>query len=54
MAGAVGSHQSTDLAYLGGGEALNAFATGALSPVELLEALIERAAPWSYLIGSLA
>jgi Asp-tRNA(Asn)/Glu-tRNA(Gln) amidotransferase A subunit family amidase len=36
--------RSADLAYLGGTEALVAFAARALSPVELLEALIERAA----------
>src|SRR6185437_3927949 len=36
--------RSADLAYLGATEALVAFAARALSPVELLEALIERAA----------
>lgn len=36
--------QSPDLAYLGAVEALAAFSARALSPVELLEALIERAA----------
>lgn len=44
VAGTVSSSHSADLAYLGGSEALNAFAARALSPVELLEALIERAA----------
>ncbi|HEY2056456.1 MAG TPA: amidase [Solirubrobacterales bacterium] len=42
--GAAGSNRGTDLAYLGATEALVAFAARALSPVELLEALIERAA----------
>ncbi len=44
VAGSVSSPRSADLAYLGGREALRAFAARALSPVELLEALIERAA----------
>ncbi len=37
-------NRSADLAYLGANEALVAFAARALSPVELLDALIERAA----------
>ncbi len=37
-------NRSADLAYLGASEALVAFAARALSPVELLDALIERAA----------
>jgi Asp-tRNA(Asn)/Glu-tRNA(Gln) amidotransferase A subunit family amidase len=40
----VSSDRSAQLAYLGGREALVAFAAGTLSPVDLLEALIERAA----------
>jgi Asp-tRNA(Asn)/Glu-tRNA(Gln) amidotransferase A subunit family amidase len=40
----VSTHRSAELAYLGGSEALVAFAAGTLSPVDLLEALIERAA----------
>jgi Asp-tRNA(Asn)/Glu-tRNA(Gln) amidotransferase A subunit family amidase len=41
--GAATSGRGGDLACLGATEALAAFAAGALSPVELLEALIERA-----------
>jgi Asp-tRNA(Asn)/Glu-tRNA(Gln) amidotransferase A subunit family amidase len=45
VAGSIGSERrQAGLAYLGGREALVAFAAGALSPVDLLEALIERAA----------
>src|ERR1700709_158485 len=42
--GTASPNRSADLAYLGASEALVAFAARALSPVELLEALIERAA----------
>jgi Asp-tRNA(Asn)/Glu-tRNA(Gln) amidotransferase A subunit family amidase len=44
VAGTVSSNRNADLAYLGATEALVAFASGTLSPVDLLEALIERAA----------
>ena len=44
LAGTVSLPRSGELAYLGGAEALAAFAARDLSPVELLEALIERAA----------
>lgn len=44
IGGTVGPNRSSDLVYLGAAEALVAFAARALSPVELLEALIERAA----------
>jgi aspartyl-tRNA(Asn)/glutamyl-tRNA(Gln) amidotransferase subunit A len=42
--GTASPDRSADLAYLGAREALVAFAARALSPVELLDALIERAA----------
>ncbi len=41
--GTASADRGADLAYLGGAEALVAFASRSLSPVELLEALIERA-----------
>ena len=41
--GTASPDRGADLAYLGGHEALVAFAARALSRVELLEALIERA-----------
>jgi aspartyl-tRNA(Asn)/glutamyl-tRNA(Gln) amidotransferase subunit A len=44
VADTAGPSRSADLAYLGATEALVAFAARALSPLELLEALIERAA----------
>jgi aspartyl-tRNA(Asn)/glutamyl-tRNA(Gln) amidotransferase subunit A len=44
VVGTVSPSRSGDLAYLGATEALVAFAARALSPVELLETLIERAA----------
>ncbi len=44
MIGTAGPDRSADLAYLGAREALLAFAARTLSPVELLDALIERAA----------
>jgi len=46
--------RSADLAYLGGSEALAAFAARELSPVELLEALIERAARVEPAVNALA
>ena len=54
VAGTVSFPRSADLAYLGGTEALAAFAARELSPVELLEALIERAALVEPAVNALA